>query len=256
MIEHDAIDHYISKWRRREPEMAQAEVFCPPPQRERLRLFGCLLAEWEDAILTPSDAQVATGKLLWWSEELAAGGKRHPLARALAEQGVEVSALRAAPQAAARLIDADSAGDVEVAIERCRGFAAAAAAANGAVFGHSDTDANGDDLVVALLRRAAINAAAGHPLARERLPLNLLARHAGDEGDAARLSAFHRDFAGELLRRTDRRPLPLFRSLRRAFDRHRLQSVARGKADPQRELLIPPMRTLWLAWNAARRAQR
>ena len=172
MIEHDAIDHYISKWRRREPEMAQAEVFCPPPQRERLRLFGCLLAEWEDAILTPSDAQVATGKLLWWSEELAAGGKRHPLARA-------------------------------------------------------------------------------------RLPLNLLARHAGSEGDAAKEAAFHRDFAAQLQLRQDRKArLPLFRALRRAFGGHRLRLMANGSVEPHREATIPPLRTLWLAWNAARRAKR
>ncbi|MCB1560211.1 MAG: hypothetical protein KDI75_03810, partial [Xanthomonadales bacterium] len=232
------------------------EAFCPPARRERLRLFGCLLSEWEDAILTPSDASVATGKLLWWAEELAAGGQHHPLARALVEQDVEVCALRVAPQAAARLVDADSAGDMVAAIERCRGFAMAAAAANAAVFGHSDADDRGDDFVIGLLRRAAINAAAGHPLARERLPLNLLARHAGDEGDTAKAAAFHRDFAGELLCIPDRRRLPLMRALRRAFDRHRLQSMARGKAEPDRESLIPPLRTLWLAWNAARRAHR
>ena len=256
MIEHDAVAHYLAKWRSREPEMVQAEVFCPPPQRERLRLFGSLLSEWEDALLTPSDATVATGKLLWWAEELAAGGQRHPLARALAAQAVDVSALRTAPQAAARLVHADTAGDLQAAMARCRDFGAAAAAANASVFGHADTEDHGEDLAMGLLRRAAINAAAGHPLARERLPLNLLARHAGDDGDAARAPAFHRDFAGELLRVPERRRLPLFRALRRAFDRHRLRCLARGKAEPHRESLIPPMRALWLAWNAARRAQR
>ncbi|MEZ5661891.1 MAG: hypothetical protein R3E83_26360 [Burkholderiaceae bacterium] len=257
MIEHDAIDHYISKWRRREPEMAQAEVFCPPPQRERLRLFGCLLAEWEDAILTPSDAQVATGKLLWWSEELAAGGKRHPLARALSERGVTVEELRAAPHAAAMLVDADSAGDLDTAVARCANFASAVAIADAAVFGHVMDEETAGDITVGLLRRAAINAAAGHPLARERLPLNLLARHAGSEGDAAKEAAFHRDFAAQLQLRQDRKArLPLFRALRRAFDGHRLRLMANGSVEPHREATIPPLRTLWLAWNAARRAKR
>ncbi|MEZ5465103.1 MAG: hypothetical protein R3F22_07785 [Lysobacteraceae bacterium] len=262
MIEHDAVDHYaadhyIGKWRSREPEMAQAEVFCPPAQRERLQLFGSLLAEWEDSILTPSDASIATGKLLWWAEELAAGGKRHPLARALVTQGVDVAELRSAPREAASLLDSDSAGDVDAAVDRCRAYAEAVAISDTAVFGLSSSTVNVDDIAIALLRRAAINAAAGHPLARERLPLNLLARHAGGEGDAARSPGFHQDFAAQLQQRLPRSTrLPLLRSLRRSFDGYRLRAMATGSAEPQRELPIPPMRGLWLAWNAARRASR
>lgn len=257
MIEHDAIDYHLAKWRSREPEMAQAEVFCPPDQRLRLRLFGSLLAEWEDAILTPSDPQVAIGKLLWWAEELAAGGNRHPLARALVAQGVDMASLRSAPQAAARLLDAERATDTDAAIQRCHEIAAAFADAEAIVFSHGMTATKHHDIAIGLLRRAAINAAAGHPLAREFLPLNLLARHAGSDGDAAKSAAFHRDFAAELRDRQHRRqPLSLFRALRSAFDGHRLQATARGRTDPHRELTIPPLRTLWLAWNAARRAAR
>ena len=89
------------------------------------------------------------------------------------------------------------------------------------------------------------------------LPLNLLARHAGSEGDAAKEAAFHRDFAAQLQLRQDRKArLPLFRALRRAFDGHRLRLMANGSVEPHREATIPPLRTLWLAWNAARRAKR
>ena len=161
------------------------------------------------------------------------------------------------PHAAAMLVDADSAGDLDTAVARCADFAMSVASADALVFGQSTRQGSAEDIAVGLLRRAAINAAAGHPLARERLPLNLLARHAGSEGDAAKEAAFHRDFAAQLQLRQDRKArLPLFRALRRAFDGHRLRLMANGSVEPHREATIPPLRTLWLAWNAARRAKR
>ena len=236
MIDHEIIDHYLAKWHRREPEMLQAEVFCRPGQRPAFRLFGCLLAEWEDALLTTSDPQVASGKLIWWAEELAAGGKRHPLARDLNQAGIATPALASAPLAAAQLLESTGSSDLQAALLRCRSYAEAMAAAqrhtqhagsgSGAP-GNNLTGGLADDISISLLRRAAMTAAAGHPLARDLLPMNLLARHSSGERDAVTSHAFHRDLARELLAASvSGTGLPLFRALRQQFDRYRLKALA------------------------------
>ena len=82
-----AQDHFIAKWHRREPEMALAEVFCPPATRARFRAWGALVTELREAVFELSDPRVTAVKAPWWAEELlrfAEGLGRHPLAADLA----------------------------------------------------------------------------------------------------------------------------------------------------------------------------
>ena len=66
----DAIEHFVAKWHRREPEMALAEVFCAPEQRPRFRAWGALVHELREAAFELSDARVTAVKSQWWAEEL------------------------------------------------------------------------------------------------------------------------------------------------------------------------------------------
>ena len=58
----DAIEHFVAKWHRREPEMALAEVFCPPEARARFRAWGALVHELREAAFELSDARVTAVK--------------------------------------------------------------------------------------------------------------------------------------------------------------------------------------------------
>jgi hypothetical protein len=63
----DAIEHFVAKWHRREPEMALAEVFCAPEQRARFRAWGALVHELREAAFELSDARVTAVKSQWWA---------------------------------------------------------------------------------------------------------------------------------------------------------------------------------------------
>ena len=83
----DPTAHFVDKWHRREPEMALAEVFCPPERRPVFRAWGALVHELREAAFELSDARVTAVKCQWWAEELlglAQGRSRHPLTGPLA----------------------------------------------------------------------------------------------------------------------------------------------------------------------------
>lgn len=247
----DAIEHFVAKWQRREPEMAQAEVFCPPALRPRYRAWGALLHELREAAFELSDARVAEVKGQWWAEELlglAQGRSRHPvtapLQRAPAPWPDLVHALLTLPQQDLRP------GDTRAALARLTPLASAIASTEARLF-----DARpqaGDTTAVAvhlLLHRLPEGLAAQD---QASLPMNLLARHglSASEVAAGKGEALLRDWAGELLA-----ALPpvashdsQFRRLRAGFDRARLERLAKGRGfDPP-----GPFRTLLRAWRLAR----
>lgn len=248
----DAIAHFVAKWHRREPEMALAEVFCPPDQRARFRAWGALVHELREAAFELSDARVTAVKCQWWAEELAnlpQGAGRHPisaglplpqlawtrLARALIEQS---------------LVD-ERPGDARAALAHMQPLAAAMADIEAGVFGMDAPQASAPLAVHFLLQRLPQGLVAQD---QARLPLNLLARHgrtvaqvAAGEGEA-----LVRDWAAELLAAlpASNAPAPLFRRLRTGFDRVRLERLAAGRG------FAPPAApaTVWRAWRIARNA--
>ena len=168
----DPMAHFVGKWQRREPEMALAEVFCPPAQRPVFRAWGALLHELREATFELSDPRVTAAKTQWWAEELllvARGAGRHPvcavmpaglpwaaLARALVEQAVYDDRPADAAQAIAQLAPlAEAIATIEAGVHGVAPPVPAVA-------------------VHLLLQRLPHGLVAGD---QARLPLNLLARH-------------------------------------------------------------------------------
>ncbi len=249
----EAIEHFVAKWQRREPEMAQAEVFCPPALRPRYRAWGSLLHELREAAFELSDPRVAEVKNQWWAEELlglADGRSRHPVTAPLVGASVDwaglVRALLALPGQDTRP------GDTAAALARVGAFASAVAGAEARVFGTPPGGpADADAVAVHLLLHRLPEGLAAEDQAG--LPMSLLARHglSAAQVAAGQGEALLRDWAGELLAALPpaaRHPA-LFRRLRGGFDRARLARLAAGRGfDPP-----GPFSTLLRAWRLARR---
>lgn len=249
----EAIEHFVAKWQRREPEMAQAEVFCPPPLRLRYRAWGTLLHELREAAFELSDARVAEVKSQWWAEELlglAEGRSRHPVTAPLAGLPADwpalVHALVALPAMPARP------GDTAAALARLQAMAAAIAQAEAQLFETAPGPRDADAVAVHLLLHRLPEGLAADDQAG--LPMNLLARHGltAAQVAAGQGEPLLRDWAGELLAAL---PPPsahpaLFRRLRAGFDRARLARLDAGRGfDPP-----GPFATLLRAWRLARSA--
>lgn len=78
----DGASSFIDKWRARWPEWAQAMAFVPAAQRDDVAAWFALLQELTDAAWGGDDPTPGLAKLAWWQEELqgwAKGARRHPL---------------------------------------------------------------------------------------------------------------------------------------------------------------------------------
>jgi len=243
----DPSAHFVEKWHRREPEMALAEVFCPPEQRPRFRAWGALLYELREATFELSDARVTAAKTQWWAEELllvARGAGRHPVTSglsptlpwaALARALVEQAALDARP--------VDAAQSLALISPLAEAIAAVEAGVQGIAPPPRAVAVN------LLLQRLPHGLVADD---QARLPLNLLARHGLTVAQVAQGQGepLLQDWARELLAALppDAPPSSLFRRLRTGFDRARLQRLAKGRGfDPP-----PAPASLWRAWRLAR----
>lgn len=245
----DAIEHFVAKWHRREPEMALAEVFCTPEQRPRFRAWGALVHELREAAFELSDARVTAVKSQWWAEELvnlAQGRGRHPISAVLDAPALPWTALARAlldqAQFDARPVDAAQ------AIAQMMPLARALAEVEAGLFTNAPAPAAAEAIAIHLLLQRLPAGLAAEDQAR--LPLNLLARHglsaaqvAAGEGEA-----LLRDWAQALVAALPAPSGPLFRRLRTGFDRVRLQRLAggRGFAPPAAPLSV------WRAWRIAR----
>ena len=248
----DAIAHFVAKWHRREPEMALAEVFCPPPQRLRFRAWGALVHELREAAFELSDARVTAVKCQWWAEELAnlpQGRGRHPISADIAAPGLPWTRLARA-LIEQSLADARP-GDPRAALAHVQPLALALGEVEAALF-DAPAPADASALAVHLLLQRLPQGL----LAQDQacLPLNLLARHGCTVAQVAQGGgeAVLRDWASELLAALPPAPraAPLFRRLRTGFDRVRLARLVAGRG------FAPPAApaTVWRAWRIARGA--
>ena len=245
----DAIEHFVAKWHRREPEMALAEVFCAPDQRTRFRAWGALVHELREAAFELSDARVTAVKSQWWAEELlnlSQGRGRHPISAELALPSLPWAALARALMEQAQF-DARP-GDAADALDQVRGLASALSRVEAGVFGDTPSPDAAQALAVHLLLQRLPAGLAGEDQAR--LPLNLLARHGltAAQVAAGQGEALLRDWARELSAALPAPQGPLFRRLRTRFDRVRLDRLAAGKGFAP---AAAPL-TVWRAWRVAR----
>lgn len=248
----EAIAHFVAKWHRREPEMQQAEVFCPPSLQPRFRAWGALLHELRESVFELSDPRVAQVKSQWWAEELAglsAGRSRHPVTAPLAGLPADWTTLAGA--LLAQVVDeSPRPADADRALAQLLPLSSAIVAAEAAVFERGAGPRDAEALAVHLLAQRLPEGLLAEDQAR--LPMNLLARHGVSAADVAagRGEPLLRDWAGELLVRLPpaaAHPVP-FRRLRSGFDRARLARLKAGKGfDPP-----GPLTTLLRAWRHAR----
>lgn len=247
---HEPIASYVAKWHRREPEMAQAEVFCPEPLRPRFRAWGALVHELREAAFEISEARVAEVKRQWWSEELlgvADGRARHPVTGPLRGE----ADLAALARALVALGEHDGRpGDAAQARAQLRPLSQALAASEAGLFGQADTPEAADAVAVHLLLHRLPDGLLAEDQAG--LPMNLLARHGVTAADVAagRAEPLLRDWGRDLLEAlppAGAQPV-LFRRLRSGFDRARLARLVagRGFAPPG------PFLSLLRAWRLAR----
>jgi hypothetical protein len=278
-----ACEHFVHKWRQREPEMRLAEVFCARADAVsgsangataalRFTAWGALLHELREAVFEIAEPAVAGAKRGWWAEELqliAGGAPRHPLAKALASY----PEARSAPwsQLARSLLNGGGeprAGDGAKAIAALLPLAESTLAVENAVFqARGNSEAARTLAVHWLLHR--LPAGLGEDDGA-RIPMHLLARHGLT---AAQLPAALGPPAprGTRASRPSQAPSPLLQDwaaelalalpprlegaafLRRArarFDAARLQNLARrGGAGGFDEAAAAG--TLWRAWRAA-----
>lgn len=82
------LQHYVSKWYAREPEMQFAEVFVPADDKRMFHVWGALLHELKHTLFELSDPKVTEIKTAWWADEfqrLSKDKPGHPITQALPE---------------------------------------------------------------------------------------------------------------------------------------------------------------------------
>ena len=232
----EALEGFFGKWRARWPEWAVMEAFVPPAQRSTVLAWAALQQELADAAWGGQDPRPGELKLAWWQEELhgwTKGRRRHPLGSVLQRHEAPWTMLAAAlPEFSA---SRERARDPDEAITALRGFSAAAAMVDGALFASGDPSGAAADASVVtavLLAARAVQPGDAH------LPLSELVR----ADRAAALASWRGHLAGNWpVPAASTRPRRLWAALARA----RL-----AQADPARPL--PSWRALATAWRGAR----
>src|SRR5690606_13427293 len=212
-------DEFIAKWQARWPEWGIGAAFVPAAARDTAFAWFALLQELTDAAWGGADATPGLAKLAWWNEELrgwAKGGRRHPLGEVLQARAAPWEALAAAllPLQASRGLPPSD----DPAQAGMGAIALAVAECEEALSG------TGADAGTAARARAC------DLLAERRLSW-------GEAGDAGQLPAPAQGKGTRPGR------------VQSAFIRERLRRAMTGQ-----QLATPPLRSLWLAWRAARGA--
>lgn len=250
MSDDQALSSFADKWRARWPEWRVAEAFIPQVERERALAWFALRQELTDAAWSGSDPAPGEAKLAWWAEELdgwSRGRRRHPLGVALQHLPVRWELLVACLPALRASRERE--GDTARAIDVLEPFAEAVAGIAATLYA-SRTPAPARSVVIGLLaERLLVQGDAAVPLQAAR-------RFESRQGETGRGAdpgdhAVARAWADELLQAW---PPPhdgsIAGRIHAALLRDRLRAFSGGTA-PARPL--PPWRTLFSAWRAARR---
>ncbi|SFN15132.1 squalene/phytoene synthase family protein [Dokdonella immobilis] len=268
----EALSSFEAKWALAHPELPLALRFASASQRPLISALACLGHEIAHAALRIDEPEVASTKLHWWSEELAAlpaGGSRHPLTGVLAghapTRSLGAGTWSALVEAAMALREAGPASTLEELLARYRAFDLPLARAEAAILERIDIDATAQAMSLSRALHETIRlreALAGSGLP---LPLDLLARHGLSRAELGRTHA-ERDAAlrehfgvlASALDASDHRRLSALTAITVHVGGRRARRAARAR-DPlsmvARDLDRLPLSSAWAGWRAARRLQ-
>ncbi len=246
---HEGLQHFISKWYAREPEMQFTEVFVPASDKLLFHVWGALLHELKHTLFELSDAHITETKAAWWADEfqrLADGQPRHPITQALPEVSVHWSSLALGLFS---VIETKyiRAGNTEQAIAHLLPFAGALTEIEDRLFNAKSASAKELFAVHCLLHRLPKGLSTDD---QAGIPMHLMARHSVN---AAQLPSIGRngllqDWASELNSiLVGKTAGTLFRSARTRFDEAILQQMIAGKGLVKTSAPL----NLWRAWRAA-----
>lgn len=245
----DGLQHFVSKWYLREPEMQFAEVFVSAAERKRFQAWGALLFEIKHTLFELSDAHVTQIKTAWWADEfqrLANGQPRHPITQALLNVAAPWTSLSSCLFA---VIETAStrASNSEQAIAALLPFASVVTDIEDKLFNAKSSSRKELFAVHCLLHRLP------HGLAAEdqaRIPMHLMARHSINATQLVNIgnTGLLQDWAAELDSvLQDKTAATLFRRARTRFDQAQLKALIAGKG----LVKISAAGHLWRAWRAA-----
>ncbi len=243
------LQHYVSKWYAREPEMQFVEVFVPASGKLLFHVWGTLLHELKHTLFELSDARVTEVKTAWWADEflrLSNAQPRHPITQALTEISAPWSPLSSSLFG---VIETASirASNTEQAIANLLPFSNALIEIEDRIFDSKIATAKELFAVHCLLHRLPNGLSAED---QARIPMHLMARHSVNAAQLANIgqNGLLQDWATELNSVLDGKPAgSVFRRARMRFDQARLASLIAGKG----YVKTSAPRLLWQAWRAA-----
>jgi len=246
---HQELQHFISKWYAREPEMQFAEVFVPASEKLLFHVWGALLHELKHTLFELSDPHVTEIKTAWWADELqrlSNGQPRHPITEALPDITVPWASLSSALFSVIETSDTRS-GNTEQAIANLLPFAVALTEIEDRLFDAKTASPNELFAVHCLLHRLPNGLSTED---QAGIPMHLMARHSVNTAQLATLgqNGLLQDWAAELNSAlSDKTAGTLFRRARTRFDQARLKQLLAGRGFVKTSAPL----NLWRAWRAA-----
>jgi len=245
----EGIQHFVSKWYAREPEMQFAEVFVPASEKALFHIWGALLHELKHTLFALSDSHVTEIKTAWWADEfqrLANRQPRHPVTQALND--IEAPwALLASRLFGVIETTSTRASNTEQAIDLLLPFANALLEIEDKIFNAKVSTAKEIVAVHCLLQRLPQGLSSED---QARIPMHLMARHTVSAAQLANIgnSGLLQDWAIELHAQLQHKVAgSLFRAARMRFDEAQLVNVMAGKGF----IKASAPKYLWRAWRAA-----
>jgi phytoene synthase len=255
-------------------------LFLPRERRRAIVALYAFCREVDDVVDEVHDPAVARAKLAWWRQEIRAafdGTPQHPVARALQAvvgvHGIEPSQLSAVIDGMAMDLDYARYVDFAELLRYCDRVAGAVGVMSAQIMGYADpaTREYAHDLGIAfqltnIIRDVGEDAARGRvylpqeDLAHFRVAPSAVLRREGGENFGS-LMAFQVDRARQWYDRAlgklpdaDRRSQRAGLAMA-AIYRALLAEIERdGYRVLDRRISLSPLRKLWIAWRAARRA--
>ena len=243
------LQHFVSKWYAREPEMQFAEMFVPASEKAQFHIWGALLHELKHTLFELSDSHVTDIKTAWWADEfqrLANAQSRHPITQALNNFEAPWASLSSSLFG---VIETTStrASSTERAIQNLIPFANALIEIEDKVFNVKTATAKEIFAVHCLVQRLP------HGLSSEdqaRIPMHLMARHSVNAAQLVNIGhqGLLQDWAAELQAQLEHKVAgSVFRSARTRFDKAQLTHLMAGKGF----IKASAPTHLWRAWRAA-----
>lgn len=222
-----AVRGFAAKWHALWPEQQLLDLFVPATQRTLCQAWIGLHYELYECLFALEHDAVRESKLAWWSQELqamAGGAARHPLGQALQAHAADY---RAVAQAIGQLAPHSPlrAADSQALLAQLQPMATALADCEQALFGGKPDTASVRGIAGQwlLMRLPHGLQAFDHAM----LPMQLRARHAGQDGT----QALYRDWLGELAGLLPAAPAGnWFRRAQLGFCRRRLTDLRKGRA--------------------------